>query len=88
MKQTSNSLLTTEERPGVVQRNTVSAISDNEGIGALGQFINQHLVKFISFRGLSVLSLVDRVLNRRTLTSLIFIPLIRKFRRRIGGPRR
>jgi len=36
MKQTSNSLLTTEERPGVVQRNTVSAISDNEGIGALG----------------------------------------------------
>jgi len=38
MKQTNNSLLTTEERPGVLQRNTVSAISDAEGIGALGKY--------------------------------------------------
>ncbi|XP_063674958.1 uncharacterized protein LOC134811800 [Bolinopsis microptera] len=36
MKQTNNSLLNVEERPGVLQRNTVSAISEGEGIGSLG----------------------------------------------------
>ena len=43
MKQTNNSLLNVEERPGVLQRNTVSAISDSEGIGSLGK---HHLSSF------------------------------------------
>lgn len=37
MKQNNKSLLSTEDRPGVLQRNSVtSAMSENEGIGALG----------------------------------------------------
>ena len=45
MKQNS-SLLSTEERPGVLQRNTVSNMPENEGIAALG-------LSFNTFYGLS-----------------------------------
>lgn len=61
MKQSGSSLLTTEERPGVVQRNTVSsAVPESEGIGGLGDLIPPGNNGIISKGALSRNSVVSR----------------------------